>query len=79
MITIKTQEVESSLIADEMKELCLSILTAVYYMPPWGLGVRKKTHSSSAVLRHPLSWVLCLLCICVWMCMFVCTHTPCVW
>lgn len=33
MITIKNQEVESSPIADEMKELCVSILTAVYYTP----------------------------------------------
>lgn len=65
MIIIKNQEVESSVTPDGMKELYLSILTAIYYMPPWGIGVRKKIHLSSVILCHPLYWALSLLCICM--------------
>lgn len=44
------------MIADGMKELSEHLECRLCYdVPPWGVGVRKKTHLSSAVLCHPLS------------------------
>lgn len=64
------------MIADGMKELSEHLECRLCYdVPPWGVAMRKKTHLSSAVLCHPLYRVLCLLCNCVEMWLFVCTHT----
>lgn len=73
MIIFKNLEIESSVISDGLKELYLSILDAVHYMPPWGMGVRRKTHWSAATLRPTVAGTLSILYLCVKV--YVCMYT----
>lgn len=64
MVITKNQEVESSGLSDGMKELYLSIINAVHYMPPLrSAKVRKKTHIKCSSVPHIVLGAL--LCICV--------------
>lgn len=65
MLIIKGQKVDSPAIPGGREAPHLSILNAVHCMPPWGMGVRKRTHLSRAALCCPLYEILCLLHICV--------------
>lgn len=57
-----------------MKELYLSILDAVHYMPPWGMGVRRKTHWSTATLRPIVAGTLSIPYLCIKVYVYMYTH-----
>lgn len=56
-----------------MKELYLSILDAVHYMPPWGMGVRRKTHWSTT-LRPIVAGTLSIPYLCIKVYVYMYTH-----